>query len=74
MEHVLWFQENGRLGEELNAVKVELSKAEGSVSRLQRDLDQLLHDKVSSRRITGTSSLTSIHSFLRQRSFTQHLQ
>ncbi|XP_030604234.1 ninein-like protein isoform X2 [Archocentrus centrarchus] len=38
-------QENGHLEEELNAVKMELSKAEGSVSRLQRDLDQLLHDK-----------------------------
>ncbi|XP_026165109.1 ninein-like protein isoform X2 [Mastacembelus armatus] len=38
-------RENGRLEEELSAVKLKLTEAEGSVKRLQRDLDQLLHDK-----------------------------
>uniref|UniRef100_A0A3Q2V9E9 Ninein-like n=1 Tax=Haplochromis burtoni TaxID=8153 RepID=A0A3Q2V9E9_HAPBU len=40
-------QENGRLEEELNAVKMKLTEAEGSARRLQRDLDQMLSDKVS---------------------------
>ncbi|XP_026045805.1 ninein-like protein isoform X4 [Astatotilapia calliptera] len=38
-------QENGRLEEELNAVKMKLTEAEGSARRLQRDLDQMLSDK-----------------------------
>ncbi|XP_050932487.1 LOW QUALITY PROTEIN: ninein-like protein [Lates calcarifer] len=38
-------QENSRLEEELSAVKLKLTEAESSVNKLQRDLDQLLHDK-----------------------------
>ncbi|XP_078137736.1 ninein-like protein isoform X2 [Sander vitreus] len=38
-------QENGRLEEEGRVVKLKLTEAESSVSRLQRDLDALLHDK-----------------------------
>ncbi|XP_071380937.1 ninein-like protein, partial [Centroberyx affinis] len=38
-------QENRRLEEELNLLKLKLSEAESSVSRVQRDLDQLLQDK-----------------------------
>ncbi|XP_070696599.1 ninein-like protein [Pempheris klunzingeri] len=41
-------QENVRLEEELSAVKLKLTEAESSVTRLQRDLDQLLHDKFGS--------------------------
>lgn len=40
-------QENSRLEDELTAVKLQLTEAEGSVNKLQRDLDQLLHDKVT---------------------------
>uniref|UniRef100_A0A7N6AKV5 EF-hand domain-containing protein n=1 Tax=Anabas testudineus TaxID=64144 RepID=A0A7N6AKV5_ANATE len=40
-------QENSRLEEELSAVKLKLTEAEGSVIRQQRDLDQLLHDKLT---------------------------
>ncbi|KAG7999655.1 Ninein-like protein [Nibea albiflora] len=42
-------QENRRLEDELSAMKLKLSEAESSVNRLQRDLDQLLHDKVRER-------------------------
>ncbi|XP_035847892.1 ninein-like protein isoform X2 [Sander lucioperca] len=38
-------QENGRLEEEGRVVKLKLTEAESSVSRLQRDLDALLHHK-----------------------------
>ncbi|XP_030296914.1 LOW QUALITY PROTEIN: ninein-like protein [Sparus aurata] len=41
-------QENSRLEDELTAVKLQLTEAEGSVNKLQRDLDQLLHDKFGS--------------------------
>ncbi|XP_027131293.1 ninein-like protein isoform X3 [Larimichthys crocea] len=41
-------QENRRLEDELSALKLKLNDAEGSVTRLQRDLDQLLHDKFGS--------------------------
>ncbi|KAM8738035.1 ninein-like protein isoform 4-T4 [Acanthopagrus schlegelii] len=41
-------QENSRLEDELTAVKLKLTEAEGSVNKLQRDLDQLLHDKFGS--------------------------
>ncbi|XP_078144874.1 ninein-like protein [Centroberyx gerrardi] len=41
-------QENRRLEEELNLLKLKLSEAESSVSRVQRDLDQLLQDKFGS--------------------------
>ncbi|KAM6996881.1 ninein-like protein isoform 2-T3 [Tautogolabrus adspersus] len=41
-------QENCRLEEELSAVKLKLTDTESSVNRLQRDLDQLLHDKFGS--------------------------
>ncbi|XP_041802842.1 ninein-like protein isoform X2 [Chelmon rostratus] len=41
-------QENSRLEEELTVVKLKLNEAESSVNRLQRDLDQLLHDKFGS--------------------------
>ncbi|KAM9345492.1 ninein-like protein [Symphorus nematophorus] len=41
-------QENSRLEEELSVVKVKLTEAESSVNKLQRDLDQLLHDKFGS--------------------------
>ncbi|XP_070771860.1 ninein-like protein [Enoplosus armatus] len=41
-------QENSRLEEELSVVKLKLTEAESSVNRLQRDLDQLLHDKFGS--------------------------
>uniref|UniRef100_A0A671Y6G4 Ninein-like n=1 Tax=Sparus aurata TaxID=8175 RepID=A0A671Y6G4_SPAAU len=40
--------ENSRLEDELTAVKLQLTEAEGSVNKLQRDLDQLLHDKFGS--------------------------
>ena len=40
-------QENCRLEEELGAVKLQLTEAECSVNRLRRDLNQLLHDKVT---------------------------
>ncbi|KAL7383093.1 hypothetical protein ABVT39_004747 [Epinephelus coioides] len=38
-------QENSRLEEDLRVMKLKLTEAESSVNRLQRDLDQLLHDK-----------------------------
>ncbi|KAM3862875.1 LOW QUALITY PROTEIN: ninein-like protein [Diretmus argenteus] len=41
-------QENQRLEEELNLMKKKLTEAESSVTRLQRDLDQLLQDKLGS--------------------------
>ncbi|XP_037638024.1 ninein-like protein isoform X1 [Sebastes umbrosus] len=41
-------QENCRLEEDLSVVKLKLTEAESSVNRLQRDLDQLLHDKFGS--------------------------
>ncbi|CAJ1067039.1 ninein-like protein isoform X3 [Xyrichtys novacula] len=41
-------QENSQLEEELSAVKLKLTEAESSVNRLQKDLDQLLHDKFGS--------------------------
>uniref|UniRef100_A0AAQ5YAG6 EF-hand domain-containing protein n=1 Tax=Amphiprion ocellaris TaxID=80972 RepID=A0AAQ5YAG6_AMPOC len=41
-------QENLRLEEELNSVKLQLNEAQSSVNKLQRDLDQLLHDKFGS--------------------------
>jgi len=40
-------QENGRLEEELSAVKLRLAEEESSVVRLRADLNQLLHDKVT---------------------------
>ncbi|XP_026210142.1 ninein-like protein isoform X2 [Anabas testudineus] len=48
-------QENSRLEEELSAVKLKLTEAEGSVIRQQRDLDQLLHDKFGSLDAAGAS-------------------
>ncbi|XP_046884846.1 ninein-like protein isoform X2 [Hypomesus transpacificus] len=41
-------QENSRLEEEVSLLKEKLSEAETTVSRLQRDLDQLLQDKFGS--------------------------
>ncbi|KAK2824718.1 hypothetical protein Q5P01_021893 [Channa striata] len=41
-------QENLRLEEELSTVKLKLTDAESSVTKLQRDLDKLLHDKFGS--------------------------
>ncbi|XP_062286382.1 ninein-like protein [Scomber scombrus] len=41
-------QDNGRLEDELSAVKLKLAEAQSSVTRLQRDLDQLLQDKFGS--------------------------
>ncbi|XP_044069875.1 ninein-like protein isoform X2 [Siniperca chuatsi] len=41
-------QENSRLEDELSVVKLKLTEAESSVNKLQRDLDQLLHDKFGS--------------------------
>ncbi|XP_022604322.1 ninein-like protein [Seriola dumerili] len=41
-------QDNSRLEEELSSVKMKLTEAESSVNKLQRDLDQLLHDKFGS--------------------------
>lgn len=52
---LLFFQENSRLEEELSAVTLKLSEAESSVSRLQRDLDQLLHDKVTEHSLTSAT-------------------
>ncbi|XP_041645419.1 ninein-like protein isoform X2 [Cheilinus undulatus] len=46
-------KENGRLEDELSSVKMKLTEAEGSVTRLQRDLDQLLHDKFGSLDLSG---------------------
>uniref|UniRef100_A0A3B4TG11 Ninein-like n=1 Tax=Seriola dumerili TaxID=41447 RepID=A0A3B4TG11_SERDU len=40
--------DNSRLEEELSSVKMKLTEAESSVNKLQRDLDQLLHDKFGS--------------------------
>ncbi|XP_034537548.1 ninein-like protein [Notolabrus celidotus] len=48
-------QENSRLDEELSAVKLKLTEAESSVNRLQRDLDQLLHDKFASLDPSGSA-------------------
>lgn len=47
-EHVwtFFYQENVGLEQELQVVKVQLTDAQNSVSRLQNDLDQLLNDKV----------------------------
>lgn len=47
-EHVWTFydQENVVLEQELQVVKLQLTDAQNSVSRLQNDLDQLLNDKV----------------------------
>lgn len=39
-------QENVGLEQELQVVKLQLTDAQNSVSRLQKDLDQLLNDKV----------------------------
>ncbi|XP_062422694.1 ninein-like protein [Pungitius pungitius] len=39
-------QESGRLEEDLSAVTLKLTEAQSSVKRLQRDLDQLLLDKL----------------------------
>ncbi|XP_070832911.1 ninein-like protein isoform X1 [Chaetodon trifascialis] len=41
-------QENSCMEEELTVVKLKLNEAESSVNKLQRDLDQLLHDKFGS--------------------------
>ncbi|XP_049456003.1 ninein-like protein isoform X1 [Epinephelus fuscoguttatus] len=41
-------RENSRLEEDLRVMKLKLTEAESSVNRLQRDLDQLLHDKFGS--------------------------
>ncbi|XP_041722818.2 ninein-like protein isoform X3 [Coregonus clupeaformis] len=41
-------QENGRLEEEGSVLKGKLSEAENTISKLQRDLDQLLLDKFGS--------------------------
>lgn len=40
-------QENAGLEQELQVVKLQLTEAQNSVSRLQNNLDQLLNDKVS---------------------------
>lgn len=47
-EHAWTFhdQENVGLEQELQVVKLQLTDAQNSVSRLQNDLDQLLNDKV----------------------------
>ncbi|XP_028983177.1 ninein-like protein isoform X6 [Betta splendens] len=47
-------QENSRLEEELNVIKLKLTEAQSSVIRLQRDLDQLLHDKFGSLDAAGS--------------------
>ncbi|XP_062256648.1 ninein-like protein isoform X2 [Platichthys flesus] len=39
-------QENSRLEDELIVVKMKLTEAENSVNKLQRDMKQLLHDKM----------------------------
>ncbi|CAB1416018.1 unnamed protein product [Pleuronectes platessa] len=39
-------QENSRLEDELSVVKMKLTEAENSVNKLQRDMKQLLHDKM----------------------------
>ncbi|KAG5831594.1 hypothetical protein ANANG_G00305350 [Anguilla anguilla] len=41
-------QENGRLEKELSGLKGKLSEAEGTIAKLQRDLDGLLLDKFGS--------------------------
>ncbi|XP_073338292.1 ninein-like protein isoform X2 [Pagrus major] len=41
-------QENSRQEDELTAVKLKLTEAQSSVNKLQRDVDQLLHDKFGS--------------------------
>ncbi|XP_023264351.1 ninein-like protein isoform X1 [Seriola lalandi dorsalis] len=46
-------QDNSRLEEELSSVKMKLTEAESSVNKLQRDLDQLLHDKFGSLDLAG---------------------
>ncbi|XP_067367103.1 ninein-like protein isoform X2 [Channa argus] len=47
-------QENSHVEEELSTVKLKLTETESSVSKLQRDLDQLLHDKFGSLDSAGT--------------------
>lgn len=48
-------QEKQRLEEELGALKTKLREADGSVQRLQRELDQLLHNKFGSLDPTGAA-------------------
>ncbi|CAG05094.1 unnamed protein product [Tetraodon nigroviridis] len=49
-------QENAGLEQELQLVKLQLTEAQNSVSRLQKDLDQLLNDKVSRMNANLTSA------------------
>lgn len=39
-------QENSRLEEEVSLLKEKLSEAESTISKLQKDLEHLLQDKV----------------------------
>lgn len=39
-------QENSRLEKEVSVLKEKLSETENTISKLQRDLDHLLQDKV----------------------------
>uniref|UniRef100_G3PEU2 Ninein like n=1 Tax=Gasterosteus aculeatus aculeatus TaxID=481459 RepID=G3PEU2_GASAC len=48
-------QESSRLEEDLSAAKLKLTEAQSSVSRLQRDVDQLLLDKLGVLDPTGLS-------------------
>ncbi|XP_030012598.1 ninein-like protein isoform X5 [Sphaeramia orbicularis] len=48
-------QENRRLEEELSVVKMKLTESESSVNKLQKDLDQLLHDKFGGLDPSGAS-------------------
>lgn len=43
---LLCSKESSRLEEDLSAAKLKLTEAQSSMSRLQRDVDQLLLDKV----------------------------
>lgn len=53
MSPLMWDQENVGLEEEVLTVKLQLTEAQSSVTRLQKDLDQLFSDKVTAHHSTN---------------------
>ncbi|XP_010894560.2 ninein-like protein isoform X3 [Esox lucius] len=56
-------QENSRLEDEVCVLKGKLSEAENTISKLQRDLDQLLLDKFGSQDLNNTGLLNQEERF-----------
>ncbi|XP_058506937.1 ninein-like protein isoform X5 [Solea solea] len=54
-------QENSRLEEELCVLMLKLTEAENTVNKLQRDLDQVLHDKFGGLDAAGTPASHEEH-------------